>query len=333
MLNVVNDVLELSRIEAGKFQVCPEPTPVPVLIERAAGLWRPKAGEKGLALAVEIEPGAPAEAMIDPNRVKQIIFNLLSNAIKFTDSGAVTLRYSILAGPTGLRLVIEVADTGRGMDAGVMQRIFSPFEQGDASITRKYGGSGIGLSICRKLAEAMAGQITVSSAATIGSTFRIELPFVPVVAAPAGPAERGAKPASVPGLRVLVVDDNQSNRLIIGIYLRQIDAVVTTTGNGQEALDRLDEEPFDLVLMDVRMPVLDGLSATRALRRSGNPNAAIPVLALSANVMASDLKECAAAGMTGHVAKPIEPAALFSAISAALAHSATLDQPATARSA
>jgi signal transduction histidine kinase/CheY-like chemotaxis protein len=319
MLNVVNDVLELSRIEAGRLEITPEATAMPILLQRAANLWAPKATEKGLTQCVEIDEAAPAQAMVDANRLKQVVFNLLSNAIKFTEVGTVTLRYTTASGAGGKRLAIEVADTGRGMTPAVLERIFTPFEQGDASVTRKYGGSGIGLSVCRKLSEAMGGAITVASTKDAGSTFRVELPWNPV-AAPAG--RLPSAPTTIdgmPSLRVLVVDDNQSNRLIISIYLRQIDAAVTTAENGREALALLELEAFDLILMDVRMPVMDGLAATRALRRSDGPNAATPVLALSANVMAADIAECEAAGMSGHVAKPIEPAALFAAIVAAMA--------------
>ena len=330
MLNVVNDVLELSRIEAGKLEIAPEATELPVLIQRAANLWAPKAMEKGLQLNVELDLRAPTHAMVDANRLKQIVFNLLSNAIKFTETGAVTLRYALA--PDGETLAIEIADTGRGMSAAVMDRIFSPFEQGDVSITRKYGGSGIGLSVCRKLVEAMAGQITVSSAAGVGSTFRIELPWTPVAAPPGLVAAQDLQGAPAPALRVLVADDNQSNRLIISIYLRQIDAVVTTAENGRDALELLGVERFDLVLMDVRMPVMDGLTATRTLRASGGPNAATPVLALSANVMADDVKECEAAGMTGHVAKPIDPATLFGAMSEAVGRDTRPAAPARAHS-
>ncbi|HTK35934.1 MAG TPA: ATP-binding protein [Caulobacteraceae bacterium] len=314
MLNVVNDVLELSRIEAGKLEITPDPADMTALVQRAANLWRPKAAERGLKLHVEISPTAPIGAVVDANRVKQIIFNLLSNAIKFTAAGAVTLRYAARSGSDGERLVIEVADTGHGMDAETMARIFTPFEQGDASITRQFGGSGIGLSVCRKLTEAMAGTITVESATDAGSTFRLELPYVPLPAGTAMAANGDGAAMPRTALRILVVDDNPNNLQIVSLYLQPIEAIVTTAENGREALDLLAAEPFDLVLMDMRMPVMDGLAATRLLRAAGGPNATVPVLALSANVMADDLRACRAAGMNGHVAKPIGPTALYAAI-------------------
>jgi signal transduction histidine kinase/CheY-like chemotaxis protein len=334
MLNVVDDVLELSRIEAGKLSISPEPTDMATLIQRSANLWRPKAAEKGLALHIDIGPAAPTQALIDGNRVKQIIFNLLSNAIKFTEAGAVTLRYGTTIDGGTERLAIEVVDTGHGMDAQTMARVFAPFEQGDASITRQHGGSGIGLSVCRKLAEAMDGTITVGSEVGTGSIFRIVLPYAPIPAAAEQLEESDAPPTPTSSLRILVVDDNSANRLIVGLYLRQIEAVVTMAENGREALDLLAVERFDLVLMDSRMPVMDGLAATRALRASDGPNAAVPVLALSANVMEEDLADCRAAGMTGHVAKPIAPATLFASIFAAVAERPLVgDPPALARSA
>ena len=221
-----------------------------------------------------------------------------------------------------------IADTGMGMTSEVQARLFTAFEQADGSTSRRFGGTGLGLSISQRLAQMMGGSISVDSSEGRGSTFTLRLPcalgdsVIPETADRVDPAE-----AARAGLKILVAEDNPANQRIIDLFLRPIDADLTIVGNGQLALEALSIKAFDLVLMDMQMPVMDGLEATRQLRASGGPNAALPVLALTANVMEVHRKACSDAGMTGHISKPIDArlliASIFSAVDAAAPRAST----------
>lgn len=316
LMHVLNDVLDLSKIEAGKLSIDPTRTDIHDFVRRCAALWAPRADDKQLQFSLSISPDVPQFVLVDTTRVGQIVFNLVSNALKFTETGGI--RLSLEAEPIApgrVELRLHVADSGIGMSDEALARLFTAFSQADASITRRFGGTGLGLSISQKLAEMMHGRISVTSVSGQGSTFSLRI-NAEVARAPdtdlsgAEVAEDDLRPA----LRILVAEDNLSNQRIIDFFLRPLGAEVTIVGDGQQALDALSVSAFDLVLMDMQMPVMDGLEATRRLRASGGVNAAIPVLALTANVMDAQKKACFEAGMTGHIAKPIDARLLLTGV-------------------
>lgn len=316
LMHVLNDVLDLAKIEAGKLDIDPANADVHDFVRRCAALWAPRAQDKGLRFEKIIAPGTPQFVIIDPTRIGQIIFNLISNALKFTESGLVRLTLAVEEiRPGEAELVFSISDTGIGMSAEAQSRLFNAFEQADGSTSRRFGGTGLGLSISQKLAQMMGGVITAESVEGEGSTFTLRLPcqlgevIEPIDAGAVSELEGEGGSA-----RILVAEDNPSNQRVIELFLRPIGARVTLVSDGQQALDALAIEPFDLVLMDMQMPVMDGLEATRRLRASGGVNAGIPVLALTANVMESHRKACAEAGMTGHIAKPIDARLLLTSV-------------------
>ena len=316
LMHVLNDVLDLSKIEAGKLSIDPTRTDIHDFVRRCAALWAPRADDKQLEFSLSISPDVPQYVLVDTTRVGQIVFNLLSNALKFTETGSIRLSLdSELVEPDRVELRLHVADSGIGMSEDALARLFTAFSQADGSISRRFGGTGLGLSISQKLAEMMDGRISVTSIAGQGSTFSLAL-NVDVARAPdvdlSGPedVDNDLRPA----LRILVAEDNLSNQRIIDFFLRPIGAEVTIVGDGQQALEALSVSAFDLVLMDMQMPVMDGLEATRRLRASGGVNAGIPVLALTANVMDAQKKACFEAGMTGHIAKPIDARLLLTGV-------------------
>ena len=316
LMHVLNDVLDLAKIEAGKLSIDTARTDIHDFLRRCAALWSPRADDKKLEFSLSISPDVPQHVLIDKTRVGQIVFNLLSNALKFTESGRIKLSLEAERIESGrVDLVLHVADTGIGMSGAALARLFTAFNQADGSISRRFGGTGLGLSISQKLAEMMDGEISVTSVAGQGSTFSLRI-AAEVVPAPevdltgADDTEDKLRPA----LRILVAEDNLSNQRIIDFFLRPIGAEITIVGDGQQALDVLSVAAFDVVLMDMQMPVMDGLEATRRLRASGGMNAGIPVLALTANVMDAQKKACFEAGMTGHIAKPIDARLLLTSV-------------------
>jgi signal transduction histidine kinase/CheY-like chemotaxis protein len=316
LMHVLNDVLDLSKIEAGKLTITPVTTDLHELVERWAGFWRGHAQERGLELIVEVTARTPRHVAIDPTRTGQILSNLLANAVKFTSSGSIrVIADGEAVGEGACELRLTVADTGIGIAPAAMARLFTAFEQADGSITRRFGGTGLGLAIGQKLARLMRGEITAESVEGVGSTFTLRLPTTlcePVeraspVAAPDAAADGG-------GLRILVAEDHPANQRIIDHFLRPIGAEVTMVEDGRAALELLRDRAFDIVLMDMHMPVMDGLEATRAVRASPGPNRDVPILALTASAMDSDREDCLRAGMSGHIAKPIDPRVLLSSI-------------------
>jgi signal transduction histidine kinase len=326
LTQVLNDVLDLAKIEAGKLQVEPSKVDIGRLLRRCAAVWRPRAEDAGLRLDIEVEALNRRFVEIDSLRTGQILFNLLSNAIKFTPAGVVQVTATLTEtgegeGEGGVRraeLTLTVTDTGIGMSPRVMARLFAPFEQADGSITRRFGGSGLGLAIGQKLAGLMGGRIAAESQEGRGSTFTLTLPCAlcepDAPRLDAGPREAPTKDAPLDGLRVLLAEDNAANQRIIEHFLRPIGAELTIVTDGQQAVERLAVELFDVVLMDLQMPVMDGLEATRRIRAGSGPNRSIPILALTANVMDSAKQACTEAGMTGHIAKPIDARLLLSAV-------------------
>jgi signal transduction histidine kinase/ActR/RegA family two-component response regulator len=314
LLAILNDILDLSKVEAGKLELHPEPFGLADAARQVGRLWAEIARSKGVELTVRMAPGAPDWVVGDVLRVRQILLNLVSNAVKFTAQGEVVL--AVDAGQDGV--VIEVRDTGAGIDPEARERLFAPFAQADASIAGRYGGTGLGLSICRNLTALMGGRISVDSEVGRGSTFRVELPL-PAAEAPAAAAEAGEAPSDgLAGARVLVVDDNQVNQAVAQAILAAAGADVTLAGDGLEALQALADRRFDAVLMDVHMPRMGGVEATARIRRGEAGPADVPIIALTADAMAGERDRLAALGFDDLQPKPIAPAELLAALSRAL---------------
>ena len=288
-------------------------------LTRTSQLFHAHAQEKGIELIVAFDPELPDQLMYDPVRVRQCVGNLLSNAVKFTEHGRVTLSVSADKAGDGEQLVtIDVSDTGIGMAAEVQAKLFTAFTQADATTTRRFGGTGLGLAISRQLARMMGGDICVESAEGIGSrfvlTFRAKLPTVQHVTVPVMSADKGTLPQSSPtlrGRRVLITDDNALNRQVIKLFLAPQGCEFTEAANGKEALDQLSSQSFDLVLLDVHMPIMDGREAIRRIRASEQTWSDVPVIALTADAMAGDRERYLALGMTDYLSKPVDQRALI----------------------
>jgi PAS domain S-box-containing protein len=305
---LLDDVIDFSRIEAGHLDITAEPVDPSALALSVGRLLRGQAEQKGLVLQIE----APDLGLVltDPTRLRQALFNLIGNAVKFTLSGSVTLRVRRADDADGPRLAFEVSDTGVGIARDAQGRLFERFQQADASTTRRFGGSGLGLAITRRLARMMGGDVTFRSTEGEGSTFTLTIAAPPAQAAVALEA---ADAAMLQGLRVLVVEDNATNRMVARRILEQLGAVVETADDGLQGVEAA-VRGFDLILMDVQMPGIDGLEAARRVRRLAGPSGATPIIALTANVLAHQRAAYLAAGMDGMVAKPISPLALASEI-------------------
>jgi two-component system, sensor histidine kinase len=333
LMNVLNDILDLSKIEAGKLRIDPINVDIHDTVRRCVALWSGNAQDRGLTINAVISPGTPRHVVLDPTRVSQIVFNLLSNAVKFTERGSVTLTLSSRPiGPDQFEMQLSVTDTGIGMDEATLPRIFSAFEQADGSITRRFGGTGLGLSISQKLAAMMGGNISVQSSLGMGSTFSLRLPCKLGQAEVPSPSVQQAARAELSSMRILVAEDNPTNQRVIELFLRPLGADLTLVDDGGQALEVLAISPFDLVLMDLQMPTIDGLEATRRLRAGGGLNTQVPIIALTANVLDSHRDACREAGMNGYVAKPIDSRALLAAIMTAMDGSQAEPTPSSAQS-
>jgi signal transduction histidine kinase/CheY-like chemotaxis protein len=322
LLLLLNDILDLSKIEAGKLEITPTHGDISHTIRRTCELFEPKAAEKGLTLRLVIDERLPQGLAYDPLRVRQCLSNLISNALKFTHEGGVTLDVSSEEAEKGDVLVrIGVSDTGIGMTQEGQGRLFEAFSQADASTTRKYGGTGLGLAITRQLARLMGGDVSVRSTQGVGSTFTlvIRAASAPAVSAPI--IQSASHSTSAPatqkallGSRILLTDDNTINRQVIKLFLAPLGCQITEAVNGREALDKLENQPFDLVLLDVHMPVMDGKEAIQRIRSSTEAWRDIPTIALTADAMLGDRERLLALGMTDYLPKPIDQRALISKI-------------------
>ncbi|MCR9276807.1 MAG: ATP-binding protein [Pseudomonadaceae bacterium] len=318
LMSLLNDVIDLSKVEAGKLDIVPEPSHLPSLIEDLRSLWRPAASNKDLAfeIVVDADSELPEHLLLDELRTRQCLSNMISNAIKFTDSGTVTVRVSRVPGEDDEHavLVFDVADTGIGISSEKLGRLFTPFEQADSSITRRFGGTGLGLAISRQLAELMGGGITVESQPGEGTTFSLTLRAKPI----APPAKKDddtcgshSDANALKGLRTLIVEDNHVNRLVVKGHLKALDMHFDEATNGRECLDYLAQASYDLILLDVHMPVMDGMETIKQIRASKEPWRDAPVIALTADAMSEDRKRLLAAGMSGYASKPIDRSALI----------------------
>ena len=318
LAELLNDVIDFSKIEAGRLEFSPEPVDPAALMDSVANLLRPQAVARGLWLNTHVAPDL-GWASVDPVRLRQILFNLIGNAVKFTLAGGVDARLSRVERDGTSRLRIEISDTGVGIAPDHQADLFQRFHQADGSTTRRFGGSGLGLAISRRLAELMGGEIGFDSSVGEGSTFWIEVIAPRVEAASAAPGEAEGL---LEGLRVLVVEDNPTNRLIATRMLEQLGASVETADDGQQGVAAASRSAFDLIFMDIQMPVMDGLEATRRIRALPEPVCSTPILAMTANAMSHQADSYLIAGMNGIVPKPLSPAALISQIAAIVSPSA-----------
>nr|MDP9125536.1 ATP-binding protein [Pseudomonadota bacterium] len=317
LLALINDILDVSRIEAGHLQLTSAPFSVRTAAEGVVALMRERAVAKGLALRLEIVPNDDALIQGDVIRIQQILFNLVGNAIKFTDHGSVRVTAAIEPGAgRALTLRLTVSDTGIGIPESAMATLFDRFTQADSTTMRRYGGSGLGLAITREIVQMMGGTVAATSTPGLGSRFTISIPsrfvergeLVPAV------AESDSAEAARPPLRILVAEDNDVNQILINAVLTRMGHVVHLVANGHLAVEAVRRGDYDLVLMDLQMPGMDGMEATQSIRALGGTRAELPIIAMTANAFEEDRQACLAAGMDDYVAKPIDVAHLAQAI-------------------
>ena len=321
LLAVLNDVLDLSKIEAGKLTLFEDDFDLETAINQARDSFQVMANAKGLDFQVEVTDDAKGWWRGDADRLRQIVGNLLSNAVKFTPSGAVIARVDVAASG-GLKLTVQ--DTGVGIAPEKLPTLFEKFTQADNSATRRFGGTGLGLAICRELTQMMGGSIDVESLEGCGSTFTVELPLKrgkPAAIQTVEPAQ-GADDGD---LRILAAEDNPTNQQVLAAVLNSLGIEVHIVPDGKEAVEAWRTGAYDLILMDIQMPVMDGISAAAAIRKAEQDSGRrrTPIVALTANALTHQVEEYLAAGMDAHVAKPIEIAKLYDAISAVLNAAAT----------
>ncbi len=314
LLTVINDVLDLSKLEAGKLDLVCVPFRIDDLADRCQAMVRLTAEQKGLELNTTVSAAARGYVLGDPDRVRQILLNLLGNAVKFTDRGSVRLTIKAMGDEAGARrYTFTVSDTGIGVPENRQRELFQRFTQ----LERGRGGTGLGLAICRRLVELMDGEIGVESRPGVGSTFWFSLPLQPASAAAADEREGGGahpQEATSRGARILLAEDLAMNRDLAITMLSKAGHHVEAVQDGAAALAAVQEHPYDIVLMDVQMPVMDGLEATRRIRELPGATGRIPILALSAGVLAVEVERCRQAGMDDHLAKPLEKSKLLAAI-------------------
>ncbi|MBO9707749.1 MAG: response regulator [Caulobacter sp.] len=316
LLTVVNDILDFSRVEAGQVELLFQPTSAAAVLHDAVGIIRPEAENKGLTVEVEVQDPVGGLHDLDGLRLRQVLLNLLNNAVKFTEAGRIRACLTVEAGDIEDRLKFEIIDTGVGIAVERQGRLFQRFSQIDSSASRAYGGAGLGLAISKALVDLMGGRIGADSAPGRGSVFWVELsaPEVEVfdVAEPEPTAEPGAA-------RILLVDDHPMNREIGSALLALVGCRVETAENGQQAVAKAARGGYDIILMDIHMPEMDGLAATRAIRALEGPLGDIPIIAMSADALPQQVERCYAAGMVDHVAKPVQREVLYAKVSRWLA--------------
>jgi two-component system, sensor histidine kinase len=315
LMTILNDILDISKIEAGKLELETTSFALQPVGQGVHDLWSEVASAKGVKLTYQFDRSAPEWVVGDPTRIRQIMLNLVSNALKFTKDGEVRLSVSAVAG----QVEIAVSDTGIGIPEEKQAKLFQSFVQADSSTTRQFGGTGLGLAICKQLAELMSGDISLESRPGHGSVFRVTVPLV--VAEPVADDGGDDDVLSLAGLRVLVADDNAINQAVAKATLEAAEAVITSAVDGTEVLDRLRAGSFDVILMDVHMPVMDGIEALECIRagRAGTANIHIPIIALTADAMAGAKERLFEAGFDDVQPKPLQPAELFAAIAQACA--------------
>lgn len=332
LLSVINDILDISKIEANKLDFESIPTPLFSVLAQIESVVGKRARDKGLAFHLEYEYPLPAQINTDPTRLKQILFNLTNNAIKFTEQGYVGLSVSLVDN----RLQIKVKDSGEGISVAQQEKLFQPFTQADSSINRRFGGTGLGLSISRRLANGLGGDISVNSSPRKGSTFilNIDLSVVQDSSWIKNVGEiwqstptKSVQPAALPnfeGNKVLLADDHPNNRELIAILLKRMNITVTEVENGKQALETVFYQKFDLILLDIHMPLMDGTEALKQIRAAGNYT---PVIALTANNMKHEIEHYMRLGFSDHLAKPISRHHFISKLSLYLNKQGEIDSP------
>ncbi len=321
LLMLLNDILDLSKIEAGQVELELLDFELQGLLDSMEALWQSGVQGKGLTFSIEVASCVAPVLKTDPTRVRQILFNLIGNAVKFTEQGGVSIEVSQRQrGDDDLELRFAVTDTGIGIEPEAQSRLFNKFSQADGSTTRKYGGSGLGLAICKELTELLGGEIGVESTPGRGSTFwftvRCALGDADAIDSGIWTYDASAIDASetIQPLRILVAEDNHVNQVVLQAILSKTGHKIDMVGNGAEAVSAVMRVPYDLVLMDVHMPEMDGVTATRRIRELSGEVGRIPIIALTANAMKGDRETYLEAGMTDYVSKPINPPKLFAAI-------------------
>jgi signal transduction histidine kinase/ActR/RegA family two-component response regulator len=311
LLVLINDVLDFSKLEAGHVEIEPAPFSMAQLAEEVRGLLSLQAAAKGVTLDVELDETLPAFVLGDLARLRQVLVNLIGNAVKFTADGKVVLRARYDRDQEILS--VSVVDTGSGISAEALPRLFERFSQADISINRTHGGTGLGLAICKAVIEVMGGSIGVESEFGRGSTFRFEIP-APLAQAPAAVVQAQPQTFDCPPLSILLVDDTAMNRELVRLMLGPLSVQITEAASGADAIAAAAARPFDLILMDIRMPEIDGLEATRRIRGGEGPNSDAKIVALTADVEPENLAACRAAGIDGVLPKPISPALLLTEV-------------------
>jgi len=329
LLDLINDILDLSKVEAGGLKVERIRCAPHLIINEVIQVLNVKAREKSISLDFAIASKIPATILSDPARLRQIVTNLVGNAIKFTETGGVKIVLEFVAAQPKPQLIMKVIDSGIGVSSEKLKSIFDPFVQADTSITRRYGGTGLGLAISRRFAQALGGNIEVSSEIGKGSTFTVTVDTGPVEEPLLEPQEAlsaGEQTAAqeqmhwkFPPAKILVVDDADENRELVKVVLDELGLSVTGAENGEIGVAKTLQGNFDIILMDVQMPVMDGLASTAAIRREERTSGShLPIIAVTAHAMQGDKERFLAAGMDGYISKPIERAELLDVIAAAV---------------
>ena len=328
LLTVLNDILDFSKIEAGRLELESIPFSVRHCVAAAVNTLEFVAREKGLHLSVYVHPEVPDQLIGDPHRLRQVLLNLINNGVKFTKFGSVRVQARLEQQQDGEAAIrFDVADTGIGLSREEQKLIFEPFRQADGSVTRKYGGTGLGLAICARLVELQGGSMSVISVKGEGSTFsfniRCGICSEPGLDPQKRPAEALRRGAPLERLKILLAEDNRVNQLLVVRLLQARGHQVVVVGDGRAALDAAEQQSFDLILMDIQMPEMDGLEATRLLReRQRNGLRVPPIIAMTAHAMKGDRDKCMEAGMTGYISKPIQPEQLFEHMEEVMAQAA-----------
>jgi CheY-like chemotaxis protein/nitrogen-specific signal transduction histidine kinase len=327
LLRIINDVLDFSKIEADRLDLESLPFSLRECVESAAGVMFARAGQKRLDFSWNVRPGTPDILIGDQIRLRQILLNVMGNAVKFTEAGSVTTEVSA-ASIDGSRVDLQFAvrDTGIGIPVEKQGLIFEPFRQAESYMTRRYGGTGLGLAIVKRLLDLVGGRIWVESQEGVGSTFNFTIPFL-LSRKPLAPYNDSGMPdeAPIPSLSILVAEDNDVSRMLVGRLLTKQGHTVTEAVTGLEAVTHYERGTFDLILMDIQMPDMDGFEATAEIReRERVTGDHIPIIALTAHAIKGDRERCLEAGMDDYLSKPIQPAELVAAIRrASLQHAGT----------